>query len=433
MRNITGSYEGEILQMQEKITKDQKSLIRYVCLVHFAEGPKVIANVRQSSALGGIADYWRRRLLATMDDSDSTEAVNGSDQPGLNATVGERVIITFLNGSISNPIITGYLQHENQGAEATLDGDDPEINAVFQYLGNRAEFNAKGEFRFIHKGLPTISHVEQGTFAAAGPLLTTSEIKGNGSPAIEPAPETEITLFEFLEEGIFRIRDQEGQMIEIDRTKKRIYISNNDLKSTEATASSGGNQLSTNSTDAEYVLLDKDKEMVLINARKIAQIYSADERKDVTEGDASHKIGGDMLTTVAGDETKKVSGQITSTVQKDWEVSVNGKTTIASKGGVELDGGGANLKLSGGNNSIEAKGGIKLDGGGAKLKLSGGKVGLGGPAAELLDLIDQQLGAIINNAPTFVSTAVGPGVLNPAVVATLNQVKTLLGLIKGGI
>ena len=116
-----------------------------------------------------------------------------------------------------------------------------------------------------------------------------------------------------------------------------------------------------------------------------------------------------MLTTVAGDETKKVSGQITSTVQKDWEVSVNGKTSIASKGGVGLDGGGA------------------------KLKLSGGKVGLGGPAAELLDLIDQQLDAIINNAPTFVSTAVGPGVLNPAVVATLTQVKTLLGLIKGGI
>jgi len=60
-------------------------------------------------------------------------------------------------------------------------------------------------------------------------------------------------------------------------------------------------------------------------------------------------------------------------------------------------------------------------------------VGLGGPAAELLDLIDQQLDAIINNAPTFVSTAVGPGVLNPAVVATLTQVKTMLGLIKGGI
>lgn len=81
--------------------------------------------------------------------------------------------------------------------------------------------------------------------------------------------------------------------------------------------------------------------------------------------------------------------------------------------------------------TVEASIGTSI--GGAKLNISGGKVALGNNAGELLDLCDQHLDALINNASSIALTAVGPAQLNPAVVTSLTQIKTLLGLIKGSL
>lgn len=64
----------------------------------------------------------------------------------------------------------------------------------------------------------------------------------------------------------------------------------------------------------------------------------------------------------------------------------------------------------------------------AKLRLNGGKIALGNASAELLDLIDQMLGALIT---TTVPTAVGTYPLSSAVSGQLAAIRALLGLIKG--
>lgn len=68
---------------------------------------------------------------------------------------------------------------------------------------------------------------------------------------------------------------------------------------------------------------------------------------------------------------------------------------------------------------------------GGTLKLTQGKVALGSSVAETLALMEQAIKSLTDNAATFVNTAVGPGVLSPAIVAILQQVLILLGQIKG--
>ena len=81
-----------------------------------------------------------------------------------------------------------------------------------------------------------------------------------------------------------------------------------------------------------------------------------------------------------------------------------------------------------GKESIQMK-----DKGGATVKLEKGKIAIGNQVGELFDLMVQLLDSISNNAPTFVSTAVGPGLLNPALVAKVIEVKTKLSQMKGSI
>ena len=92
------------------------------------------------------------------------------------------------------------------------------------------------------------------------------------------------------------------------------------------------------------------------------------------------------------------------------------------------------LKTKGGNLLAfdDAKNAIHLkESSGAQLKVEKGTVALGTSSIELLDELVNLLGALVNNAPTFVLTAMGPGTLNPALVAKVTEVKTKLSQIKG--
>lgn len=466
--------EGEVLKAQKYLSNGKK-IIRYLCSAIMPNGSRIVlSNVEMATMFGGIGDYAQRRARTTTDGGEKipSEFTNDAMAP----TIGERVLISFIGGSIQYPIIVGFLQHPSQTEEFEDEPEGLDPQAVLQYLGVRIEVSDTGAIRFIKKGAPKVKYVSQGgllgaagaALSALSSLASDSTIKGNDNPALEPADDTEVVLWEMLDEGVFRIRDAEGQMFEMDRTKMRIYISNNDLKSTEDAGGgpfSGGNLLASNSTDAEYILLDKDKELVLINARSTAQIYSFDARKDVTEGTHSHKVGedsewaiegnetitidgdqeitveGDRTVSVTGDQTTEVTGDLLITVEGDINETVTGDVILEVTGDLSQNITGAylldtkadySLKIVG-EQKINATGGITLESVGAKLKLANGKVGLGGPTAEVLDLMDQALDAFINNAPTIVATSVGPGALNPAVVTLLTTIKTLLGTIKGGI
>lgn len=431
--------EGEIIQLVEKL--DERDPLRYVCKVTLENGSEVILpSVQAATMFGGIGDYFQIRSRTAVDGLD--EFQNQPIDAKLNASTGDRVYISFINGSLLKPVIIGYAPHPNQTNEFAGNVDPEKPAAILQYQGIRIEVNSDGELRFIRKGAPEIEFKPKGEAGAAGAAIgALLGALGGDQPglsdsndAIKNQDSEEITLFEFLKGGVFRLRDSDGQMIEVDRTKKRIYISNNDLKSTEDSAvgpASGGNQISTNSTDAEYVLLDKKKEMVLINARKIAQIYSFDRRKDVTEGNHRHKVGGDNEWLVGGDETYTIDGSRAHTVEGTDALDVTGDRSV----GV------------GGDWTLVSNGQAILEGSGATLKLSKGKVGLGGPGAELLDLIDQELDKLkdlftemSNPANADIGNLGYPVVYSPgysnamiAVLLGIATIKTALGTIKGGI
>jgi len=65
---------------------------------------------------------------------------------------------------------------------------------------------------------------------------------------------------------------------------------------------------------------------------------------------------------------------------------------------------------------------------GAQLRIGAGKITLGTPAAELLDLVDQLIGAL---QTAMTATVMGPQPLDPATQATLASIKLLLTQIKG--
>lgn len=340
--------EGEILEVQPRVQGD-KNVVRYTCRVYLPNGSSIIVrNAIESTMFGGISDYFRRRARATR---DAAQAPGDFEQSSLDATIGERIYISFINGNYLYPVILGWAQHPNQTDEPDVDdGENP--NAVFQYLGLRAEVNEEGEIKFIHKGAPEVKYtpVANGligqALSAATSLLGGSVIKGNNNPAITPQPDDEVTLWEMLKGGVYRVRDAEGQIIELDRTKQRIYISNNDLKSTQEPGGLGviGNLLAQNATDAEYVLLDKSKQLLLLNARSILQLYSFDQRKDVTDGNHSHRVAGnsewqilgDKITTIAGNKDEKIIGNYQQQITGNSDQTILGNWTVDAVGDITL-------------------------------------------------------------------------------------------------
>jgi hypothetical protein len=442
--NLALLYEGDIIKVQPR-ADGERNVIRYTCKVEMENGSQVILpNVQEMTPFGGISDYFRKRSRASTDDGNPFDV--GFDQEKLDATIGERVYITFVGGNIMKPVIVGFSQHPNQTNEFEDENPsdlDPQL--ILQYLGIRIEADEKGQVRFIRKGAPQVKYEPQATGTSVP--ASTEPVKGGGNPAVVDADETEITLWEMLENGIFRIRDHEGQMIEIDRVKKRIYISNNDLKSVEDAAvgpASGGLQMAANATDAEYVLLDKDKELVLINAREIAQIYSFNRRKDVTEGLHRHKVGGNSVWIIGEDELVDVKGDRIHTVEGDDDLAVTGDRVLNTDGDEIRTVGGDCAEEIGGDWNVKCDGDINLEGsGGAVMKLGGGKVGIGGPAAELLALLEKTLiqldGCLLQIQALTVPTLLGPSgpPLNAGNFAQLSaevtKIKADLKQIKGGI
>ena len=153
-----------------------------------------------------------------------------------------------------------------------------------------------------------------------------------------------------------------------------------------------------NSADGSIQLRTSDS---LGNEQK-ATLDNADnsillESKGVVH-DNSILMDADGITlTTNKDLVENITGNQTLNVTGDWNIAVTGSAKITSTtGSVELEGSG-----------------------GAKAKLDSGMVGLGGPAAELLDLVDQFLtkaqtgatkaaSAATASAAIVVPTAVGP-------------------------
>ena len=208
--------------------------------------------------------------------------------------------------------------------------------------------------------------------------------------------------------GGFRLNDSAGQMFELDHTKNRILISNNNLKSNLST------EAVPEETDAERILFDNKNQTLLVSARKILQLNSADKRADTTTGDYSSAVKGSVSWVVDGDVNteykkswiSKIEGDLKETIKGSYTSSVSGDNKLVVAGAYDLDATGA-AGLKGKAITLTASGDIKLSGAGGQssLTLSGGKVALKGATGEVVDLLGQIVDAIMQIS---VPTGVGP-------------------------
>jgi hypothetical protein len=321
----------------------------------------------------------------------------------------------FVAGNISNPVIIGFDTHPNQAKEVdSPDSEKPHM--AFQYNGIRAEISEDGDLKVIHKGLPKVKFAPP----SASPLAALSSVSaldegigGNDSPAITPAKDTEITLFEMTKDGIFRLMDQEGQLVELDRTKPQILISNNNKKSTDKKLSVTPLLMS-----SEYIQIEKKPGKLKVHATKLLELESLGDRNDLVSKNQKVKIGSELSVEVGTNVSETINGGKDVTIQRNEKKDVRGNIETTAIGSVKIVG--------------KKEASIK-DGIGAGMIAKGGKIAFGTPAFELLDGISKFLEKIIAAAPTFVSTSVGPGVLDPNVLTEATVLKTQIDASKGSL
>ena len=392
--HIDSTIEGEIISVQPR-RKGERNSILYTCRAQLPNGSLVeLPNVAQASFLGGIGNYFRRRATVR-DDSEYPElSLKDAD---LDASIGERVYISFIGGNIYHPIIIGYKQHPNQVAEFDTPSEtDPSL--VFQYNGLRETITDEGNWRITRKGAPEVKFKPQGVDFSAS---SDDAFPGDKSPALTPKGPEQRLVMEVLDSALFRVRDPAGGLIEINHAgdKTGVFLSNNDWKSSEdvdnaTEPESGGLRFDDNSTDAEYIWLNRKKQHLILNARKVAQIYSFGKRKDVTEGDHSHKVLKNSLWAISENLNVTVGGNSEQKVEKDKKIEVNGDFNTEVVG----------------NYVVESKKDILMsEAVGGTLKMSGGQIALGNPnlpagattgaASEVLSILEALLATLVMEAP----------------------------------
>lgn len=506
--------EGEILSVNDGPSSDgggmaalssmagggeleMRPVVSYVCRITLPDSTEFVCpNVLDSNPFGGIADYMQIRRRAT-EDASVFKMGKGGD---MNAHVGDRVLVAFIGGDISNAVIVSGLQHPLQIPrfdEGT--GPDLKPQMKMRYLGLGLVVDEKGQFTVTHYGAPKIKYTGTQGLAdmkgAAGDAIaglsstSTSGYEGfdeGDEPTDEPESDAVVprdtkvkTLYEFLDNGTYRIRDSIGQNFTIDPEKSQIEITNSGLSSTSSAdggmMGSVSGALGGSGEDAEVIRLDKVEQSIFINARQLITIISAGDRIDTTTGDYTKEVQGNEDITVSGDwyqgvtgsAAREVSGDSDDSVSGNYSLTVSGDKTIDTSGALtETVSGDASFECSGalaytvtgdatydfsgsltqsivsdytldvtGNITISSKGDIAImDVVGAGMKISSGKVEIGGPAtgifASVLE-IEAQLEALID-AITQATYPTPTGPSGPAMNApAFASVKVQLATIKG--
>ncbi len=405
--------EGEIIGVTDKSGEATKGPFFYKVLATYPNGSKgVLTNVAMKTAFGGIGDYFQFRLRGSYEDADNQPTSKDFPKDSTRkAAIGDRVIIQFLGGHLNRPIITGFLPHPSTNWHYEKHSD-LKPQGIFTYLGVTAHWDEAGQFQFVRRGAPEVLYKPSaGGLAGAIDSLASGSLddsddptKPPNVPGLKPKPDDEVVRVAFLDGGVFRVTDSAGQMLEMDHNKNRIYISNNDLKSTDGSGESQGPQIATNSTDAEYILWDSDKQMILANARKLLELYSFDKRKDVTDGDYLSKVHGTLTWQVDKDVTEKFGGSHTYSAQKDYKANVGGDHKLTTVGDFIVSSTGAATLSSTKDMSLSSKGAFSATAtqdmnfsasGGSSFKMANGKMALKGATGEVIDLNIQILQAIL--------------------------------------
>lgn len=438
--------DGEVINVTKGSGEAGKGPILYDVSVTMPTGAQVmLVNVPVASMFGGIGDSFQIRLRGTFDDSSNAP----SDEQffsdgGRGASLGARVLVAFVGGHLSRPLIVGYPPHPTTNWHYDKHADK-KPQAIWTYLGVTMSWDETGQFEIVRRGAPEEKYVpkEDGLLgAAAGALSALGALNGGADPTLPPeidnlgpADEIETMRLAFRDGGIFRVNDYNGQMIEMDATKERIYISNNDIKSTDGPDATGGLAIATNSTDAEYILWDRQNQRIIINTRSMLHLYSFDRRKDTTDGDylsnvkgaCEWQIFGDLTETIGGSHTYTLNGDFSGNATGSWQMIAGADFQAVALGGLTMTAAKdmalnpvGKFNVGSGDDAVISASGIST------LTLSKGKVALKGAAGEVVDLLGQVVDAIMQ---LTVPTAVGPSG-PPINSAAFVKLKATLALLK---
>lgn len=331
-------------------------------------------------------------------------------------TVGDRCLVGFINSRFETPVILGFLPHPNSSStlEYIIERDTPEdldppkeapvprMHGL--YNGLDFKINETGELIITHGG---VEKIEQNS----GPF---TEYKRT-PPSLE-----HMSCFRMADHGVVEIANNYGHLISCNPQIKTLTIGsphsnimfNDNAKSLDMYSAGGVSILATK----EFTVRAGGALDFLIKG--VADFKFRGDFKTLVQGKTDftaekpvNLLLKDSLTITSKDITATLDGALTMNVSKDTMLALKGKFTIDTPT--------KEIRLQGGT--------------GATLSLNSGKVALGTSAVELLDQILQVFTEMITAAPKFVATSVGPGVLDPGVLAKLTSVKAALTTIKGSI
>ena len=401
-----------------------RGIVTYTCRVSLPDGIDIVVpNAIDGSFFGGIDDYFQIRRRSTTDGS----TFQYEDADTMDAHIGDRVYIAFINGNVTKPIIVSGAQHPNQ-INRFSDGVSQSVKPqmFMRYLGISTIIDEDGQFSLTHFGAPKIKFTGESLTGTIGDAFSdvTSLVPSGGyegfsdgdsntdetdSDAIDPQSLKYKTMMEFLSDGRWRIRDSIGQNIKVDPKESKITITNNDITSLDDEATFESFSFP-GLMDAEAIVLDASEQSILVNGRKKISIFSGDSREDTTEGDHSHKIIGDESITIGGDKEDKIGGSVTRKIAEDLDETIGGDASWLVIGDITLE------------NEV-----------GSGIKISGGTVEIGGAAAGLFDTVVNTLDQISEILKAImqltVPTSVGPSSV-PINMADFSQILTKIIALK---
>lgn len=189
-------------------------------------------------------------------------------------------------------------------------------------------------------------------------------------------------------------------------------------------------------TGQTQFLINDDEDSLTLQAAfgDVLSVSAADGIQASTPSGVTFSMKAGKLETTSQLDTTITALKFSVTANTDVEMTSTSSMAFVTQGsfGITAPTGPISINSGGGDTNIFATNMLLLAGG-AQLKLGAGKVALGAAGTELIDQVTQAIGAFIDNAPTIVSTSVGPGVLSPAVVTLLTTIKTALLAIKGSL